>query len=78
MIGVGLDIGGETGTFAARMRERNAASMRERNATIITTFMNLDGFRKLHRLHGSLCVLAFLRDSRSLKHSRYRAFDAYS
>lgn len=34
-IRVGLDIGGGTGTFAARMRERNV--------TIITTSMNLDG-----------------------------------
>ncbi|KAL8172091.1 hypothetical protein V2J09_023895 [Rumex salicifolius] len=34
-IRIGLDIGGGTGTFAARMRERNV--------TIITTSMNLDG-----------------------------------
>ncbi|KAL3538427.1 hypothetical protein ACH5RR_001793 [Cinchona calisaya] len=34
-IRIGLDIGGGTGTFAARMKERNV--------TIITTSMNLDG-----------------------------------
>lgn len=34
-IRIGLDIGGGSGTFAARMRERNV--------TIITTSMNLDG-----------------------------------
>lgn len=34
-IGIGLDIGGGTGTFAARMRERNV--------TTITTSLNLDG-----------------------------------
>ena len=34
-IRIGLDIGGGTGTFAARMRERNV--------TIITTSLNLDG-----------------------------------
>ncbi|KAE9591566.1 putative S-adenosyl-L-methionine-dependent methyltransferase [Lupinus albus] len=34
-IRIGLDIGGQTGTFAARMRERNV--------TIITSTLNLDG-----------------------------------
>lgn len=34
-IRIGLDIGGGTGTFAVRMRERNV--------TIITTSMNLNG-----------------------------------
>ncbi|KAL7235566.1 hypothetical protein ACSBR1_018956 [Camellia fascicularis] len=48
-IRIGLDMGNGTGTFAARMKERNV--------TIITTSINLDGpFTSFIALHGLISM----------------------
>ncbi|KAK4751880.1 hypothetical protein SAY87_020678 [Trapa incisa] len=70
-IRIGLDIGGGSGTFAARMRERNI--------TIITTSMNLDGpfnsfiaSRGLIPLHMSVSQrLPFFENTLDIVHSMH-------
>ncbi|KAM7260854.1 hypothetical protein ACFE04_026329 [Oxalis oulophora] len=70
-IRIGLDIGGGTGTFAARMRERNV--------TIITTSMNLDGpfnsfiaSRGLVSMHSSISQrLPFFENTLDIVHSMH-------
>ncbi|KAL4309284.1 hypothetical protein GQ457_01G039320 [Hibiscus cannabinus] len=70
-IRIGLDIGGGSGTFAARMRERNI--------TIITTSMNLDGpfnsfiaSRGLIPMHVSISQrLPFFENTLDIVHSMH-------
>ncbi|KAE9446774.1 hypothetical protein C3L33_21336, partial [Rhododendron williamsianum] len=70
-IRIGLDIGGGTGTFAARMKERNV--------TIITTSMNLDGpfnsfisSRGLLSMHLSISQrLPFFENTLDIVHSMH-------
>ncbi|KAJ7946501.1 S-adenosyl-L-methionine-dependent methyltransferase superfamily protein [Quillaja saponaria] len=70
-IRIGLDIGGGTGTFAARMRERNI--------TIITSTMNLDGpfnsfiaWRGLIPMHLSISQrLPFFENTLDIVHSMH-------
>ncbi|KAK9286702.1 hypothetical protein L1049_015105 [Liquidambar formosana] len=70
-IRIGLDIGGGTGTFAARMRERNI--------TIITSSMNLDGpfnsfiaSRGLIPIHVSVSQrLPFFENTMDIVHSMH-------
>ncbi|TXG53543.1 hypothetical protein EZV62_018799 [Acer yangbiense] len=70
-IRIGLDIGGGSGTFAARMRERNV--------TIVTTSMNLDGpfnsfiaSRGLISMHVSVSQrLPFFENTLDIVHSMH-------